>query len=206
MNLVEVVDLIEGFRPNPLRSQDGALHADHLDSWVRSAAAFGILPKPAPELLPGFRLSGSRLEADPDTAELTLQLILHEARYHASAENIGPAAVLRALTIRLIEAGGLPPSQLGERTDEELLVLLRQHASTAEETARLLYRPHELRVAWAEGDAPSHAYRHKLSKLYLAVPRISNGQEAESLPSYPLIAEVERLIGEYLVFWEEEER
>lgn len=203
LDYVEVLELIEGVRPNPLRNSHKVLHADHLDSWVRSAASFGILPIPAPELLRRYRVTGSDLEADAEAAELTLQLILHEAKYHASADNIGPVAALRALTARLIEAGGLLPAELGSLADEELLTLLRQHPSTAAETDRLLYRPHELLVVRAGEQAPDYAYPHVLNKLYLALPRLSGGQDVKSLPSYPRIAELDTLLGGYLVFWKE---
>jgi len=201
----EVLDLIEGDIPSPLRNRDQVLHADHLDSWVRSAAAFGILPVPAPELLRGYRLLGPHLEADADAAALTLRLIVHEARYHASAENIGPVTVLRALTQRLIGAGGLPPAELGGLTDGELLALLRRHPATAEETGRLLYRPHELRVVRAGEAAPDQAYRYSLNKLYLTLPRIQGGLDPSGLPGYAQLGELSLLLGEYLVFWEETE-
>lgn len=203
MNAGAVLDLIEGVVPSPLRNREGLLHADHLESWVRSAASFGILPVPAPELLRGYRLSGPHLEADADAAALTLRLILHEARYHASADNIGPVAVLRALTRRLIGAGGLPPEELGGLADGELLALLRRHPSTAEETGRLLYRPHELRVVRAGEAAPDPAYRHSLNKLYLTLPRIQGGLNPARLPDYPQLSSLDGLLGEYFVYWEE---
>ncbi|OWA33651.1 hypothetical protein B9G55_20095 [Saccharibacillus sp. O16] len=205
LNRGEVVDLIQGDLASLLRNREGVLHADHLDSWVRSAAAFGILPFPAPELLRGFRLSGPHLEADADAAALMLRLILHEARYHASAENIGPVAVLRALTQRLIGADGLPPAELGGLTDGELLALLRRHPATAEETGRLLYRPHELHVVRAGEAAPDDAYRYSLNKLYLSLPRIQGGLDAAQLPGYAQLDELNALLGEYLVFWGEVE-
>ncbi len=204
LNAAEVFDLIQGLRPNPLRNGERVLHADHLDSWVRSAASFGILPKPAPELLRGYRLSGSYLEADRDTAELTLRLIVHEAEYHASADNIGPVAVLRALTLRLIEAGGLLPDRLGDLADEGLLHMLRQHPATAAETSRLLERPHELAVVRRGEPAPEGAYPHRLNKLYLALPRVAGGFRADELPSYARIAGLNKLLGDYAVFWREE--
>ncbi|CAM3427596.1 MULTISPECIES: HD domain-containing protein [Saccharibacillus] len=205
LNATEVFDLIQGLRPNPLRNGERVLHADHLDSWVRSAASFGILPKPAPELLRGYRLSGSSyLEADQGTAELTLRLIVHEAEYHASADNIGPVAVLRALTLRLIEAGGLLPDRLGDLADEGLLHVLRQHPATAAETARLLERPHELAVVRRGEPAPEGAYPHRLNKLYLAMPRVAGGLRADELPSYARIAGLSELLGDYAVFWREE--
>ncbi|WP_018975149.1 HD domain-containing protein [Saccharibacillus kuerlensis] len=201
-----VLDLIEGTTASPLRNSEKILHADHLDSWVRSAASFGILPKPAPDLLRGFRLAGPHLEADADTAELTLRLILHEAHYHASPDNIAPVTVLRALTQRLIDAGGLLPSELGSLADDELLTLLRRHPVTAEETDRLLYRPQDLIVVRAGEPAPEHAYRHCLRKLYLALPLVQNGTASASLPSYPQLDELPGLLGEYFVFWKEEEK
>ncbi|MDO3410817.1 HD domain-containing protein [Saccharibacillus sp. CPCC 101409] len=197
----QVFALIEGDIPSPLRNKERILHADHLDSWVRSAAAFGILPKPASELLGGFRLNGPHLEADEETAELTLKLILHEAHYHASTANIGPVAVLRAAAERLIAAGGLEAAELGRLTDLELTGLLLRHPATSEEMQRLLYRADLLNVARAEEAAPDTAYRHSLRKLYLALPLIAGGQPPETLPSYPLLADLPSLLGEYRVFW-----
>lgn len=40
----EVMDYIDGTRRSMLRNKDGTLHADHLDSWVRSAFVGGYLP------------------------------------------------------------------------------------------------------------------------------------------------------------------
>ena len=202
LNRQTVLDLIEGTIPSPLRSREGVLHADHLDSWVRSAAAFGILSRPASELLRGFRLSGPHLEADTDTAAQMLKLIVHEAHYHASADNIGPVAVLRALTQRLIDAGGLSGTEMGNMADEELLALLRRHPATGEETHRFLYRPQELRVVRSEQARPAEAYRHRLNKLYLTLPRIQNAVDPAILPDYPKLETLGGLLGEYYVFWE----
>lgn len=205
LNRQTVLDLIEGRIASPLRSREGVLHADHLDSWVRSAAAFGILPIPAYELLRGFRMSGPHLEADRNTAALMLKLIMHEARYHASADNIAPVAVLCALTLKLIDAGGLHGIEIGLLADEELMALLRTHPATARETHRFLYRPQELRVVRNAEHAPAEAYRHTLKKLYLTLPRIQ-GEEAPSvLPDYPKLEALGELLGDYFVFWEEPE-
>ncbi|MEJ8302413.1 HD domain-containing protein [Saccharibacillus sacchari] len=202
LNRQTVLDLIEGRVSSPLRNREGVLHADHLDSWVRSAAAFGILPIPASELLSGFKLSGPHLEADIDTAAQILKLIVHEAYYHASADNIGPVAVLRALTQRLIDAGGLRGIEMGNLADEELLAVLRRHPATAEETYRLLYRPQELHVVRNGEARPAEAYRHRLNKLYLTLPRIQDAVNPAILPDYPKLETLGRLLGEYHVFWE----
>lgn len=203
MNRQTVLDLIEGRIASPLRNRENVLHADHLDSWVRSAAAFGILPIPASELLHGFKLSGPHLEADRDTASLILKLIVHEANYHASTDNIAPVAVLRALTLRLIEAGGLSGLEIGRLADEELIALLRTHPATAEETRRFLYRPQELRVVRQAEHPPAQAYRHTLKKLYLTLPRIQGKAEPSVLPDYPKLEALGELLGGYFVFWEE---
>ncbi|EXG83266.1 HD domain-containing protein [Saccharibacillus sacchari] len=203
LNRQTVLDLIEGNAASPLRSREGVLHADHLDSWVRSAAAFGILPRPASELLSGFKLSGPHLEADADTAAQMIKLIVHEAYYHASADNIGPVAVLRALTQRLIGEGGLRGTEMGNLADEELLALLRRHPATAEETYRFLYRPQELRVVRSDEARPTEAYRHRLNKLYLTLPRIQGAVDPARLPDYPKLEALGGLLGEYHVFWEE---
>lgn len=203
LNRQTVLDLIEGRVPSPLRNRENVLHADHLDSWVRSAAAFGILPVPASELLRGFRMSGPHLEADTDTAAHVLKLIVHEAHYHASADNIGPVAVLRALTQRLIDAGGLNGIEMGNLADEELLALLRRHPATAEETLRFLYRPQELSVVRNAESLPAEAYRHRLHKLYLALPRIQGAVDPAILPDDPGLETLDELLGEYYVFWED---
>jgi HD superfamily phosphohydrolase len=84
-----VLACIRGEPASPLRNGDGVVHADHLDSWVRSAQVGGILPLPAPELLARLRLSGSHLDMDVETAELLVDLIVAEARFHCSAANLG---------------------------------------------------------------------------------------------------------------------
>lgn len=74
---------------------------------------------------------------------------------------------------------------------------------TSEETKRLFYQPHEIRVTRDSGMAPNNAYIAVLNKLYLSEPVIRGGLSSiNALPSYPLIEEMASYLGTYYVFWD----
>lgn len=199
----EILDIINGSIASPLCNKANMLNLDHLDSWVRSGHLTGVLTIPTQELLANLVVQGSCISADPDTAELLLQLIISEAMFHCSSTNIGPHTVLKNLVARLIEHQVLAPEELVLQTDSWLESQLMNCERTAGETKRLFYRPHEIRVTRDHSAAPDTAYIAVQKKLYLSTPAI-RGDEGllNTLPSFPLLDEMTSLLGTYYVFWE----
>jgi hypothetical protein len=188
---------------NPLRNRDNLLHLDHLDSWVRSGQAGGILPEPAPWLLARLRLSGPHLDTDLATAELLLDLIVAEARFHASAANLGANVVLQNLVQRALEAGALSTAGLADMTDAQVEQVLFATPVTAEESRRLWSRPDTLRVRRLDTESPpAGAYLASLRQLYLAVP-LAGGRPVTQVSARAArrVNKAQQLAGLYAVTW-----
>lgn len=134
-----VLTRVSGEVPSPLRSRDGWVHADHLDSWVRGALRRGEgdgLDPPA--LLRRLGLDGPHLVFEPDDARAIAERIAAEAAFHVSPLDVGATAWLTEMVQRLLAAGVLDRARLVTLTDAELDALLLDHQATASETAAVL--------------------------------------------------------------------
>lgn len=175
---IVIFDLIVGNTISPLRNKDNKIHLDHLDSWVRSAQITGLLQSPA-HLLSKLELEGNYISTDFDTAELLLQLIISEAKFHYSEVNIVPNIILKHLVSKLIE-----------------------HNTISVEANRLFYRPQEITVTRREGKDASKQYIFILNKLYLSEPLINNGKvSVNSLTSYSMLEQLSSYFGTYHICW-----
>lgn len=205
LNPAAVLACLSG-KPNLLHNDEGILHVDHLDSWVRSAHASGILPRPAPQILAGLRLRGSFLETDLETAELLAELIVAEARFHTATANVGPNVILADLVRGLLETGVLSLEDLPTMTDAGLERALFGAAATAEQAQRLWYRPYQI-VAHRLGgeETPPGARIAQVDHLYLAMP-LTDGQlvTEKSARAAALVRKAQSWLGTYAVYWAEE--
>lgn len=198
-----VAACIDGQPTSILKNGGDILHADHLDSWVRSAQAGGILPQPAHEILARLRLAGPYLETDVETAEALVELIVAEARFHCSAANMGPNTILAHLVRRLLDAGGMTADNLAAMTDAEVERRLFEAPVTQEEAKRLWYRPQTIDVRRLEDDdAPPDAHVVQVDRLYLAMPLV-DGEVVTQVSSRAaaMLAEARQLCGKYAVSW-----
>ncbi len=196
-----ILDLIEGNKLSPLRNKDNKIHLDHLDSWIRSAQITGLIQTPA-QLLSKLELEGYYISTDVETAELLLQCIISEAKFHCSAINIGPNAILKELASILIEQNVISVEAISEMTDARLESLLLSCEQTKEEMYRLLYRPHEIMVTRRTINDASNTYCWVLNKLYLSEPLISDGKvSVRSLASYPMLERLSSFYGTYDIWW-----
>lgn len=198
-----ILDLIEGNTPSPLRNKDNKIHLDHLDSWVRSAQITGLLQSPA-QLLSKLELEENYISTDFETAELLLQLIISEAKFHCSDTNIGPNTILKHLVFELIEHNVVTVEVISKMTDSGLESLLISCEQTKEEANRLFYRPQEIKVTRRNGNDASNHYMFVLNKLYLSEPLINNGKGlVTSLSSYPVLEQLSSFFGTYHISWNE---
>jgi uncharacterized protein len=196
-----ILDLIEGNIISPLRNNDNKIHLDHLDSWVRSAQITGLLQSPA-QLLSKLELVGNYISTDFETAELLLQLIISEAKFHCSEINIGPNVILKHLVSRLIEQNVITVEVISDMTDSRLESLLISCEYTKDEANRLFYRPQEIKVTRREGNDASNHHLFVLNKLYLSEPVINNGEgSVTSLTSYPMLEQLSSFFGTYHICW-----
>ncbi|OMD36756.1 HD domain-containing protein [Paenibacillus odorifer] len=196
-----ILDLIEGNTISPLRNKDNKIHLDHLDSWVRSAQITGLLQSPA-QLLPKLELEGNYISTDVDTAELLLQFIISEAKFHCSEVNIGPNVILKHLVSKLIDHNVVAVEAISEMTDSRLETLLLSCEQTKEEANRLFYHSQEIKVSRKAENVASNQYIFVLNKLYLSEPVIKDGVVlVNSLTSYPMLERLSSFLGTYLISW-----
>ncbi|WP_150276027.1 HD domain-containing protein [Paenibacillus tepidiphilus] len=199
----DVMDYIDGSRRSILRNNDGILHADHLDSWVRSAFTGGYLTISTAKILEEMDYRNGCLQFTPEAGKHVTGLIWEEARMHASPANIGVNAIMKKLVRRLINAGELEAARLPDMTDTHIEQMLRNDESTLEEYDKLLMESWRIRVS---RDKPANAIPAEtavLSKLYLAMPLIQDVVITEySQDSLSTIEELEQLLGTYYVWWE----
>lgn len=203
LNPQAVLACIDGRPANLLRNHDGFVHADHLDSWVRSAHTSGLLPRPAPELLARLRVHGAYLDTDIETAEILLSLIMAEARFHTSAVNLGASTMLVHLVKKAFETGALTADALSGMTDGMLERLLFEAPATAEMARRLWHRPDTI-LARRLGDdaAPPGAYIVPVDRLYLSLPLTNGRPVTEVSPrAAALVAGAQDLLGPYVISW-----
>jgi len=169
--------LMDGDPPNPLRTHNGLLHLDHLDSWARQAQAAGFAEMPAHELLACLSLDGNNVAADRATAEYLVRIIRQGNERHYAEGSIGPGAVLAHLLTLALERGLVTLDELSDATDEDLLARLATRGD--EEVAGLigLLRREPWRVVVRKDDSGGRPREGelvvKLDKLYDAVPLLA---------------------------------
>jgi putative nucleotidyltransferase with HDIG domain len=169
--------LMDGDPPNPLRTRNGLLHLDHLDSWARQAQAAGFAEMPAHELLACLSLEGNNVAADRATAEYLVRMIRQGNARHYAEGDIGPAAVLAHLLTLSLERGLITPDALADATDEALLARLAMSGDDEVSGLIVLLRREPWRVAVRRGDPgarpPAGALVVNLDGLYDAVPLLA---------------------------------
>lgn len=205
LNPQAVLACIDGQPANLLRNQDGFVHADHLDSWVRSAHTSGLLPLPALDLLARLRVHGAYLDTDIEAAEILLALIMAEAHFHTSAVNLGASTMLVHLVKKAFETGALTADALPGMTDGMLERILFEGPATAEAARRLWHLPHTILVRRLKGeDTLPEAHLVPVDRLYLSVPLTNGRPITEVSPrAAALVAGAQKLLGTYAVFWED---
>ncbi|WP_262674977.1 HD domain-containing protein [Paenibacillus sp. J5C2022] len=196
-----VMDYIDGSTRSLLRNKDGVLHADHLDSWVRSAFVGGYLPISTDELVSGMKYLNGYLQFTPEAGRHALTLIVEEARMHGSPANIGINAMLRKLVRQLIFHGKLDVAELPVMTDAHIEQLLREEASTAEAYDKLLTESWRIRVT--RENLTAAAETAILRKLYLATPLVEGVPITDtSTDILKLLEDLQKMLGTYYVSWE----
>ncbi len=207
-----ILALMDGDPPNPLRTHNGLLHLDHLDSWARQAEAAGFGQMPAYQLLDRLQLDGPNVSADLATAEYLVRLIRLGNERHYAEGDVGPAAVLAHLLGLALERGLLSPDELVDATDEGLLARLTMTGDEeiADLVALLRRQPWRIRVRKLAADKPPPAGRLvvELDGLYDAVPLVRWGT-GPPRPVTELSAgaaadldRVRQLVGRFAVTWE----
>jgi hypothetical protein len=200
--------LMDGDPPNPLRTRNGLLHLDHLDSWARQAQAAGFAEMPAHELLARLCLEDNNVATDRATAEYLARLIRQGNERHYAEGDIGPATVLAHLLTLSLERGLITLDQLADATDEALLARLA--AAGDEEVTGLiaLLRREPWRVVVRRGGPcgrpPAGALAINLADLYDAVPLLAGtGQPIThaSAAARAEMAQVKELAGTFFVTW-----
>ncbi|HZG57248.1 HD domain-containing protein [Paenibacillus sp.] len=201
MDPAEVLAYIDGTRRSLLRNADGALHADHLDSWVRSAFAGGYLPASTRRIMAGIDYRNGSLRFTLTAGRTVAKLIFEEASMHGSPANIGINAMLRKLVLRLITEGKLEVAALPAMTDAHVEQLLRSEESTCEAYEKLLTESWRIRVTREQPAVPAETAA--LRKLYLAMPLVGDVPITESSPSIlTTVKELEQRLGTYYVWWD----
>jgi hypothetical protein len=213
LNPEQMLALMEGEPPNPLRTRNGLLHLDHLDSWARQAEAAGYAEMPAHALLTGLHLEGVNVAAGRSTAEYLARLIRLGNERHYAPGDIGPATVL-ARAVTLAQARGLiGPGELAEATDGTLLSHLEVCADRKinDLIALLKGEPWRIRVQKLPPSAQPPSERAganvltvDLNALYDAVPLEAGNRQPITEVSDVASAEMARirtLPGTYIVSW-----
>lgn len=209
--------LMDGDPPNPLRTRNGLLHLDHLDSWARQAEAAGFSEMPAHELLARMHLEGNNVAADRATAEYLVRLIRLGNERHYAEGDIGPAAVLAHLLTLAQQRGLITPDDLADATDEALLARLAASddphvngliALLRREPWRIVVRRPTSSLGNADGRlpkrAPPGALIVSLDGLYDAVPLLAGtGQPITrvSTTAQTEIARIKKLAGTFAITW-----
>jgi hypothetical protein len=227
----QLLALMDGSPPNPLRTRNGLLHLDHLDSWARQAQAAGYAKMPAHELLSRLSLEGNNVAADRATAEYLVSLIRRGNERHYAEGDIGPATVLAHVLALAQERALITPDQLADATDEallarlanagdhqitELIALLRRepwriHVRKLKDAQKAKRRVPPPPGATHPGDDDSRQTKPllvHLEALYDAVPVLAGtGQPITQVSSAAKaeIAQVEDLVGTFAVTWKESE-
>jgi hypothetical protein len=200
--------LMDGDPPNPLRTRNGLLHLDHLDSWARQAQAAGFDEMPAHELLTRLQLEGNNVAADRAAAEYLVRLIRLGNERHYAEGDVGPATILAHLLTLSQERGLITNDELADTTDETLLARLATSGDrqVGELIALLRREPWRIvvrKLAPVESPPPA-ALLVNLNDLYDAVPLVTGtGQPVThiSATAREEMAHVNGLAGTYAVTW-----
>jgi hypothetical protein len=200
--------LMDGDPSNPLRTRNGLLHLDHLDSWARQAQAAGFSELPAHKLLAYLHLEGHNVATDPASAEYLIRLIRQGNERHYAEGDVGPATVLAHLLTLSLERDLIAPDELADATDEALLARLA--AAGDDEVAGLiaLLRRAPWRIAvrkLSPGEPPPQdTLVVNLDGLYDAVPLLAGTGRPITAVSATARAEMARvtdLAGIFAVTW-----
>ncbi|WP_164744387.1 HD domain-containing protein [Paenibacillus xylaniclasticus] len=202
----EVIKCISGLQQSLLRSTYPNVHLDHLDSWVRTASAYGQMPISPKSFILSHSTSNGLLHSDLNNGLLLFELICSEAKLHASATNLGVNAVLKNLIERILMRGLLKHESLVTMTDIELLHHLLSHDCTSHELKKLLYMPHLLRVtkdiSLVKVENPLVT---EVNKLYISIPIVNQRQITEEKPElHERLKALDHLRGTYYVYWSED--
>ncbi len=196
--------LMDGHPPNPLRTRNGLLHLDHLDSWAREAQAAGFAEMPAHELLGCLSLQENNIAAaDRASAEYLVRIIRQGNERHYAEGNVGPGAVLARMLTLSLERDLITPTEVADSTDEALLARLAMSgddevaglvALLRREPWRIITRrsDHEGRPPFV-GKSPTRPLVINLDALYDAVPLLAETGQPITQASAPARAEMARL-------------
>jgi HD superfamily phosphohydrolase len=201
-----IIGLIEGRPPNPVRINNGRLHLDHLDFFVRDPFYCGLhVPAPA-DILARLWLDGPNVATDLAMGEHLARRIALEARLFLTPADLGASAVVGRLLIRAAERGIIDPQQLIKMTDGEVLEAVARSGDW--ELCDLLdlvrFRSHAIQVRrLAAGESPPEGAlivdRHK---LYLAQPLVDGRPVGEvSAEAGEILSSAAELAGRYAVTW-----
>jgi HD superfamily phosphohydrolase len=202
----QIVLLTEGNPPNPVRTQNGLLHLDHLDFFVRDPFVCGWhTPLPA-DILSRLRLDDANVATDLAMAEHLVERITFENELFVAPAKVAAEAVLERLLRRASERRILNADlqSIILLTDASLLAQLVQ-AGDAEITALLDYLwhyPHTLNVRRLEVDeeVPANALVVRFEHLYLNQPLVEGRPVEQVSPvAAKLLAEARNLGGVFVV-------
>ncbi len=202
----QIVALTEGQPPNPIRTQNGLLHLDHLDFFVRDPFACGWhIPSPT-DLLSRLYLDGSNVATDLTTAEHLVERILFEHHLFTSPIKVATEAVLGRLFVlasqKKIFNTDLP--NIVTMTDADLLSKLAQANDPEIDIwlKRLLHRPHTLTVRRVAPNESllTEALVTRFDQSYLNQPLVE-GQPVSQLSrrAASMLTEGQALLGSFIV-------
>ena len=204
----QLLALMDGDPPNPLRTHNGLLHLDHLDSWARQAQSAGYAERPAHELLARLHLEGNNVAADRATGEYLVRLIRQGNERHYAEGDIGPATVLAHLIALSLECGLVTLDELADATDEALLARLAAAGNGEVGELIALLRREPWRIVVHRCDPADHLPENglvvSLNALYDAVPLlVGTGQPITqvSATARDEMARVRQLVGSFCVTW-----
>lgn len=214
-----VLALMDGDPPNPLRTHNGLLHLDHLDSWARQAHAAGYADRSAHELLSRLHLENHNVATDQDTGEYLVWLIRKGNERHYAEGDIGPASVLAYLLMMAQKRDLITLEELADATDEALLA--RLVAAGDDKITRLvaLLRKEPWRISVtrvSDGEIPTiepgtleliqaNTIAIRLKGLYDAVPLLAGtGQPITTNSSFAQaeLTQIKTLPGIFVVAWQ----
>lgn len=202
----QIVALTEGQPANPVRTQNGLLHLDHLDFFARDPFSCGWHSPPPSELLNRLYLDGPNVATDLATAEHLVERILFEHQLFTAPAKISAEAVLEHLFVLGSRKGilGPTPQDIADLTDAAALGCLAQ-ANDPEIAAwleRLLRQPHTLTAERLEPGQPlpAEALVFRFEKPYVNQPLVDGRPVGElSAKAAAMLKEAQALLGTFVV-------